>query len=128
MLIVDYPKKQFLKAAVGKPLRYSDPDATGEYNPNGVVYVVGPSSAVRHWFARVNLLDGLIVSVEMVNERKRLEEQLDLLMQGEFWYISLPFHCKEMTVALINGAITEYDFRNLRNKVFRLVGELSEPT
>ena len=59
-----YKTKKELKAAVGKPLGYSETSMFGpEYKATGSFAVVGPSAYERKWFATVHMKDGKIAKV-----------------------------------------------------------------
>lgn len=59
-----YKTKKELKAAVGRPLAYTETSMFGpEYRPDGVLTVVGPSPYERKWFAQVTMENGLIKKV-----------------------------------------------------------------
>ena len=67
-MIVHYPSKKDLKAAIGKPLRYSETSMFGEeYKANGLLtganrpHITGKG---REFFANVTLKDGLITGVK----------------------------------------------------------------
>lgn len=69
MMLVHYPTKKDLKAAVGRPLRYTETSMFGEeYKANGR-FTVAHRPAVQHdggqeFFATVTMRDGLIAKVE----------------------------------------------------------------
>lgn len=59
-----YKAKKDLKAAVGKPLGYTETSMFGaEYKDNGKFCVVGPSAYERKWFAEVTMVEGKIAKV-----------------------------------------------------------------
>ena len=59
-----YATKKELKAAVGKPLSYTETSMFGpEYKSDGKFAVVGPSPYERKWFAEVTMEKGLIKKV-----------------------------------------------------------------
>jgi hypothetical protein len=68
MMIVHYPSKKDLKAAVGQRLRYEETSMFGaEYQPNGKFTVARRphlQGGGREFFAIVTMKDDLIVKVE----------------------------------------------------------------
>lgn len=70
MLLVCYPSKKALKAAVGERLRYRETSIFGEeYRPDGTLTVAYRPQIWRHseggreFFAQVTMADGLIAKV-----------------------------------------------------------------
>lgn len=67
-MLVLYPTKKELKAAVGQGLRYRETSLFGpEYRPNGVLTVAHRPHLTgrgREYFARVHMVNGLIHKVE----------------------------------------------------------------
>jgi hypothetical protein len=64
MIVACYKTKKDLKAAVGKPLRFSETSMFGpEYKDNGKFAVVGPSAYERRWYAQVTMKNGVIAKV-----------------------------------------------------------------
>ena len=67
MMIVHYPSKKDLKAAIGTALRYTETSLFGaEYLSNGTFTVARRphlQNGGREWFARVTMKDGLIAKV-----------------------------------------------------------------
>ena len=63
---VGYKTKKQIKENIGKPLKFIETNLFGlEYNPNGVVTMVGPCAYTkRNWFAKITLVDGKIAKVE----------------------------------------------------------------
>jgi hypothetical protein len=68
MLILNYPTKKELKAAIGQPLKYTETSMFGpEYKPDGKLcgcnrpYLTGYK---REFFANVTLVGGKITKVE----------------------------------------------------------------
>jgi hypothetical protein len=68
MLILDYPSKKEMKAAIGQKLKYTDPSITGkEYQPTGVMFGSNRPHLTGHkreFYAQVTLKDDLIVEVK----------------------------------------------------------------
>jgi hypothetical protein len=68
MLIANYASKKDCKAAVGKPLRYTETSMFGaEYKPDGVLTVANRPHVTglgREWFGRITMQNGLIAKVE----------------------------------------------------------------
>jgi len=68
MMIVHYPTKKALKAAIGEHLDYTETSMFGpEYRANGVLTVARRphlQGGGREFFARVHMSDGLIAKVE----------------------------------------------------------------
>lgn len=65
MLVARYAHKKLLKLAIGQPLRYRETSVFGEeYEPNGLLFVVGPSATQRNWYASVEMKDGKIARVQ----------------------------------------------------------------
>ncbi len=65
MMATNYKTKKDLKAAVGKPLRYTETSLFGEeFKANGTFCVVGPSPHDRKWYAEITMADGLIKGVK----------------------------------------------------------------
>jgi hypothetical protein len=68
IMLVHYPTKRDLKAAIGKPLRYFETSMFGaEYRDNGTLTVahrpVLQGGVDREFFARVTMAGGLISKV-----------------------------------------------------------------
>ena len=64
MLAVHYPTKKALKSAIGQRLNYVETSLFGpEYKDNGTFAVVGPDAYNRKWYARIEMKNGLILSV-----------------------------------------------------------------
>ena len=68
MMILDYPSKKELKAAIGQPLKYRETSMFGpEYRANGTFcgcnrpHITGHK---REFFAQVTMRDGKISKVE----------------------------------------------------------------
>lgn len=68
MIILNYPTKKELKAAIGESLKYTETSMFGpEYKPNGKLcgcnrpHLTGYK---REFFANVTLVDGKITKVE----------------------------------------------------------------
>lgn len=65
MAACGYKTKKELKAAIGKPLNYTETSIFGaEYTPNGQFCLVGPSAYDRRWYAAVVMENGIIKSVK----------------------------------------------------------------
>jgi hypothetical protein len=68
MMLVHYPTKSALRAAVGQPLRYTETSLFGpEYRDNGSFTAARRphmQGGGREFFARVTMKDGLIAKVE----------------------------------------------------------------
>ncbi len=68
MMIVHYPSKKALKAAIGTALDYTETSLFGpEYVPDGVLTVARRphlQGGGREFFARVHMRGGLIARVE----------------------------------------------------------------
>jgi hypothetical protein len=66
MMGAPYKTKKDLKAAIGKPLRYTETSVFGEeYKADDSFAVVGPCPYTnRKWFAEVTMKSGIIVSVK----------------------------------------------------------------
>ena len=67
MMLVNYPTKKDLKAAIGKPLRYQETSMFGpEYKDDGVLTVAHRPhlQGGREYFAQVTMKDGLIAGVK----------------------------------------------------------------
>ncbi len=66
-LVVDYPSKKALKAAIGQRLRFIETSMFGpEYRESGVLTVAGRphiTGQPREFFARVTMADGLVARV-----------------------------------------------------------------
>ena len=66
-LVVDYPSKKALKAAIGQPLRYIETSAFGpEYRADGKLTVAGRphiTGQSREFFAQVTMAQGQITRV-----------------------------------------------------------------
>jgi hypothetical protein len=67
-LLVNYPTKKDLKAAIGQPLDYIETSIFGpEYQPTGFLTVAYRPTyqhlGGREYFARVTMIDGRIVKV-----------------------------------------------------------------
>lgn len=66
-MLVNYPTKKDLKAAIGQRLRYTETSLFGpEYRPDGVLYVAHRPhlQGGREYFAQVTMRDGLIAAVK----------------------------------------------------------------
>lgn len=66
-MLVNYPTKKELKAAIGQRLRYTETSLFGpEYRPDGVLYVAHRPhlQGGREYFAQVTMRDGLIAAVK----------------------------------------------------------------
>lgn len=68
ILVSTYPTKKDLKAAIGKPLRFSETAIIGsEYKRDGTITVARRPHLCgggREFFARVTLKNGLITKVD----------------------------------------------------------------
>ena len=65
MGIRGFKTKKELKAAIGKEPRFIETSMFGsEYKGDGKYIIVGPSPAVRKWYATVTVTDGLIAGVK----------------------------------------------------------------
>lgn len=66
-MLVNYPTKKDLKAAIGQRLRYTETSLFGpEYRSDGVLYVAHRPhlQGGREYFAQVTMRDGLIAAVK----------------------------------------------------------------
>lgn len=68
MIILNYPTKKELKAAIGQPLKYTETSMFGpEYRDNGKVVGCNRPHLTgykREFFANVTMVDGKISKVE----------------------------------------------------------------
>lgn len=66
-LIVRYPSKKECKAAIGKPLRYTETSMFGpEYRADGTLTVCNRPHITgmgREWFGQITMVNGLIAKV-----------------------------------------------------------------
>jgi hypothetical protein len=67
MMLVNYPTKKELKAAIGTPLKYTETSMFGaEYNANAAGQAVAHRPHLqggREYFAQIWLKDGILVKV-----------------------------------------------------------------
>jgi hypothetical protein len=64
MLVATYKTKKDLKAAIGQSLQYEETSLFGqEYSENATFPVIGPSTYVRKWYAKISMVDGKISKV-----------------------------------------------------------------
>lgn len=68
MMIVHYPTKKALKAAIGQPLKYTETSMFGnEYQDDGMLTVARRphlQGGGREFFAQVTMEDGVIAKVQ----------------------------------------------------------------
>ena len=70
MMLLHYMSKKDLKAAIGKPLRYTETSLFGpEYRPDGTIYgarrrLGAGRGRGREWFAQITMKGGMIDKVK----------------------------------------------------------------